>query len=90
MQFQISQPLLAGFGIGINNRNIRISKNNREISDIAFRNQVISTVSQIQNIYWDLVNAYEDLRVKGAFPRAGARVAAGHSEAGGYRHPGAH
>jgi outer membrane protein TolC len=64
MQFQISQPLLAGFGIGINNRNIRISKNNREISDIAFRNQVISTVSQIQNIYWDLVNAYEDLRVK--------------------------
>ncbi|MGE0407083.1 MAG: TolC family protein, partial [Candidatus Korobacteraceae bacterium] len=32
--------------------------------DIAFRNQIISTVSQIQNIYWDLVNAYEDLRVK--------------------------
>ncbi len=64
MQFQITQPLLSGFGIGINNRNIRISKNNREISDIAFRNQVISTVSQVQNIYWDLVNAYEDLRVK--------------------------
>jgi outer membrane protein TolC len=64
LQFQITQPLLAGFGIGVNNRNIRISKNNKEISDIAFRNQVISTVSQIQNIYWDLVNAYEDLRVK--------------------------
>jgi outer membrane protein len=64
LQFQVQQHLLSGFGIGINNRNIRISKNNREISDIAFRNQVISTVSQIQNIYWDLVNAYEDLRVK--------------------------
>jgi outer membrane protein TolC len=45
-------------------RFIRIAKNNREISDIAFRNQVIATVTQIQNIYWDLVNAYEDVRVK--------------------------
>jgi len=31
---------------------------------VAFRNQVIATVSQIQNIYWDLVNAYEDVKVK--------------------------
>jgi outer membrane protein TolC len=26
--------------------------------------QVITTVNQIQNIYWDLVNAYEDVKVK--------------------------
>ncbi len=58
------QHLLAGFGIATNNRFIRIAKNNREISDVAFRQQVITTVSQIQNIYWDLVNAYEDVRVK--------------------------
>jgi outer membrane protein TolC len=31
---------------------------------VAFRLQVISTVNQIQNIYWDLVNAYEDVKVK--------------------------
>ncbi|MGE0407379.1 MAG: TolC family protein, partial [Candidatus Korobacteraceae bacterium] len=35
LQFQVRQRLLSGFGIGINNRNIRISRNNREISDIA-------------------------------------------------------
>ena len=29
-----------------------------------FRQQIISTVDQIQNIYWDLVNAYEDVKVK--------------------------
>ncbi|MGH9603559.1 MAG: TolC family protein [Terriglobales bacterium] len=58
------QRLLSGFGLGPNTRFIRIAKNNREISDIAFRNQVISTVTQIQNIYWDLVNAYEDVKVK--------------------------
>jgi outer membrane protein len=60
----VTQPLLAGFGIGTNTRNIRIAKNNREISDVAFRQQVISTVSQIQNIYWDLVSAYEDVKAK--------------------------
>ncbi|MGZ4824398.1 MAG: TolC family protein [Terriglobales bacterium] len=60
----ISQHLLQGFGIAPNLRFIRQAKNSREIADVAFRGQVISTVTQIQNIYWDLVNAYEDVRVK--------------------------
>ncbi|MBI2677766.1 MAG: TolC family protein [Candidatus Koribacter versatilis] len=60
----LRQHLLAGFGTAANRRFIRIAKNNREISDIGFRNQVSTTVSQIQNIYWDLVNAYEDVKVK--------------------------
>ncbi len=34
------------------------------MTDASFRAQVISTVAQIQNIYWDLVNAYEDLKVQ--------------------------
>jgi outer membrane protein len=63
-RFTLRQRLLSGFGLGPNTRFIRIAHNNREISDVAFRNQVIATVSQIQNIYWDLVNAYEDVRVK--------------------------
>jgi outer membrane protein len=60
----LRQHLLAGFGFGPNMRFIRIAHTNREISDVAFRAQVIATVSQIQNIYWDLVNAYEDVKVK--------------------------
>jgi outer membrane protein len=63
-QFLLRQHLAAGFGLLPNRRFIQIAKNNREISDIAFRNQVIATVSQIQNIYWDLVNAYQDMQVK--------------------------
>jgi len=63
-RFSLRQHLLAGFGFGPNLRFIRIARNNREISDVAFRGQVIATVSQIQNIYWDLVNAYEDVKVK--------------------------
>jgi len=63
-RFTLSQPLLQGFGMLSNTRFIRIAKNNREISDVAFRLQVITTVNQIQNIYWDLVNAYENVKVQ--------------------------
>src|SRR6266496_4189747 len=58
-----SQPLLSGFGFAPNTRFIRIAKNNREISDVAFRLQIITTVDQIENLYWNLVFAYENVRV---------------------------
>ena len=60
----LTQPLLSGFGFLPNTRFIMIAKNNREISDVAFRLQVITTVNQIQNLYWDLVNAYENMKVQ--------------------------
>ena len=58
-QVVISQPILAGFGIATNERFIRIAKRNSQITDLAFKAQVIATVTQVENIYWDLVNAYE-------------------------------
>ncbi len=63
-QFQVQQPLLAGFGFGPNLRYLRIARNNKLISDEAFELQVISTVTQTANLYWDLVAAYEDEQVK--------------------------
>jgi outer membrane protein TolC len=62
-RFSFQQQLLAGFGLGPNLRYLRIAKNNKKISDIAFKDQVIATVTQIENIYWDLVNSYEQARV---------------------------
>jgi outer membrane protein TolC len=62
-QFSFQQQLLAGFGFGPNLRYLRIANNNKKISDIAFKDQVIVTVTQIENIYWDLVNAYEQAQV---------------------------
>lgn len=59
-----TQHLLQGFGIVPNKRFIIIAKNNRELSDVAFRLQITTTVDQIQNMYWDLVNAYENLKVQ--------------------------
>jgi outer membrane protein len=63
-QFRLTQNLLQGFGFLANTRFIRIAKNNREISDVAFRLQVITTVDQIENLYWNLVFAYENVRVQ--------------------------
>jgi outer membrane protein len=60
----ITQPLLQGFGFAANARFIRIAKNNRELSDVGFRLQIIDSVDQIENIYWDLVYAYENARVQ--------------------------
>src|SRR5579871_2437292 len=63
-RLQIRQHLLQGFGMDVNQRFITIARNTKVITQEGFREQIISTVSQIQNIYWDLVLAYEDLRVK--------------------------
>jgi outer membrane protein len=63
-QFKLTQHLLQGFGFPANTRFIRIAKNNRELSDVAFRLQILTTVDQIENMYWDLVYAYENQRVK--------------------------
>ncbi len=62
--FRLTQHLLQGFGFPANNRFIRIAKNNREITDVAFRLQVITTVDQIENMYWDLVFFFENVRVQ--------------------------
>src|SRR6267142_1094060 len=61
---RVRQHLLQGFPPSINTRFIVQAKNNKKIAQASFKNQVMFTVSQIQFIYWDLVNAYEDVKVK--------------------------
>ncbi|HEX4005883.1 MAG TPA: TolC family protein [Acidobacteriaceae bacterium] len=60
----LTQPLLAGFGTATNKRWIRIAKKNLELTDYAFKAQVIATVTGVEDIYWDLVNAYQDEQIK--------------------------
>jgi outer membrane protein TolC len=60
----VNQPLLQGFGLATNQRYIQIAKKNLVLTDLAFRAQVIATISQVENIYWDLVAAYQDSQIK--------------------------
>lgn len=64
MRVLVQQQLLAGFGLGPNLRFLHIARTNQKISDIAFRAQIIATVTQICDMYWDLVNAYDDEQVQ--------------------------
>lgn len=64
LQVRLTQHLLQGFGLATNTRFIRMARNNQKISDVAFRSQIVSTVNQIENMYWDLVAAYENLKVQ--------------------------
>jgi outer membrane protein len=60
----VTQPLLRGFGIGVNNRYIRITKNNRQVADFVFQQQVMNTVSAVSRLYWDLASLTEDVQVR--------------------------
>jgi outer membrane protein TolC len=63
VEVYMQQQLLAGFGLGTNLRFLRIAKTNQKVSGIAFRAQLIATVTQICDLYWDLVNAYDTEQV---------------------------
>ena len=62
--FLVNQPLLAGFGLGTNERYIHIAKKNKDLTDLGFKAQTIATITVVENIYWDLMNTYQDEQVK--------------------------
>jgi outer membrane protein TolC len=60
----VTQHLLQGFGIFVNNRFVYQAINDRRITDSSFRQQILYTVNQVENIYWGLVGDYEDVQAK--------------------------
>jgi outer membrane protein TolC len=64
LKIQVTQHLLQGLGTGINGRFIVEAINDRRITDSSFRQQILYTVNQVENIYWGLVSAYEDVQAK--------------------------
>jgi outer membrane protein len=60
----VTQHLLQGAGIWVNKRFMYQALNTRRITDSSFRQQIIFTVNQVENIYWVLVSAYEDEQAK--------------------------
>lgn len=64
LDLQVSQNLLQGLSIGVNNRDIRVAKNNMKVSNLQVKRQVATTVAAVLNLYWDLVSFNEDVRIK--------------------------
>jgi outer membrane protein len=64
LDLQLTQNLLQGFGSAVNGRNIRVQKNNVKVSMLQFKQQIITTVSAVLNLYWDLVSFDADVRAR--------------------------
>lgn len=64
LAFQLTQPLLNGFGRIANDRYIIEAKNTVKIGESQFKQQVINTVTQIATYYWELVYARENVKVE--------------------------
>ena len=64
LDLQVTQNLLQGFGRAVNERNIRVQRNNIKVSNLQFKLQVITTVSAALNLYWDLVSFNEDVHAR--------------------------
>jgi outer membrane protein len=60
----VTQHLLQGAGVWVNNRFVYEAILDRRITDSTFRQQILSTVNQVENIYWVVVSAYEDVQAK--------------------------
>jgi len=63
LDLSVVQPLLQGFGFAQNNRTIRIAKNNLRAADFVFRQQLINTVANVVQLYWNLVAAISTVNV---------------------------
>jgi outer membrane protein len=63
LTYSLSQPLLRNHGRDINGWQIRIARNNLNVSEINFELQTIDLVTAAQQLYWDLVYQRDDIKV---------------------------
>lgn len=61
--FSFNQPLLNGAGFLSNQRFIRVARNNLKVSEEVFRQQIVTTIVQVENAYWDLAAQQQNVLV---------------------------
>jgi outer membrane protein len=59
--FQVTQPLLKGFGFAANLEQVRIQKANRSISDLNYQQSAITTITTVIEDYSNLQLAHDEL-----------------------------
>jgi outer membrane protein len=64
LSLSIQQNLLNGFGLAVNKRALHKAQNNLKANDLSLKQQLIATVANVVDLYYDLVNFNEDLKVR--------------------------
>jgi len=63
-QLYFRHNLLAGFGVGVNSRDIRVNLKRTVASNYTFQSQLLNLVANVLNLYWDLVSDNENVKEK--------------------------
>jgi outer membrane protein TolC len=61
LNLSLTQPLLRDFMIDASREQLRVSKNNREISDVQFRQTVINTIANVKKAYYNIIAGIDNL-----------------------------
>jgi outer membrane protein TolC len=72
----LTQPLLRNAGIDINRTFIRIAQNNATVEEHVFRDRVLTVVATVEQTYWEVVFANENLKVAEAALKAAQELLA--------------
>ena len=76
LAFTITQPLLRNAGVAINKTFISIAQNNAVVEQHVFRDRVMTVVASVEQTYWELVFANENLKVAQAALKAAEELLA--------------
>ncbi|PJA77814.1 MAG: hypothetical protein CO149_07430, partial [Nitrospirae bacterium CG_4_9_14_3_um_filter_51_5] len=63
LRFDLTQPLLKNFGPTITKVQITLARNAADVEQLTLVNQVLSVIAQVEQAYWELVFARENLKV---------------------------
>ena len=72
----LTQPLLRNAGIDVNKTFIRIAQNNAMVEEHVFRDRVLTVVATVEQTYWEVVFANENLKVAEAALKAAQNLLA--------------
>ena len=74
--FTLSQPLLRNAGIDVNKTFIKVAQNNAEVEQHVFRDRVLTVIASVEQTYWEVVFANENLKVAQAALKAAEELLA--------------
>jgi len=76
LRFDLTQPLLRNFGPAITKVQITLARNAAEVEQLSLVNQILSVIAQVEQAYWELVFARENLKVTRATLQAAEELLA--------------
>lgn len=76
LSFTVSQPLLKNAGVAVNTTFIKIAQNNAVAEQHVFRDKVMTVIALVEQNYWELVFARENVKVAQAALKAAEELLA--------------